>query len=151
MSCEAALRQPAPQAPKIDRLLLVAAAALIDPDGRILLSQRPKGKWLEGYWEFPGGKIEEGEVPEYALMRELKEELGIETRPSCFTPIGFASHFYEDRHTHVLMPLFACRFWESQPKGVEGQSLKWVRVQEMYQLDLIPADIPLLPQLEMAV
>lgn len=148
MSCKTAHQQPAPQPPQIDHLLLVAAAALIDADGRILITQRPKEKWLAGYWEFPGGKIERGEVPEYALMRELREELNIETRPSCFTPVAFASHTYEDRNTHVLMPLFACRFWHGTPSAQEGQTLKWVHMPEMYHMNLIPADIPLLPLLE---
>lgn len=148
MSCEVSLQQPAPDSPKIDKLLLVVAAALIDKDGRVLMTQRPQGKWLEGKWEFPGGKIEGGEVPEFALMRELREELGIETRPTCFSPIGFASHTYHDRHLHVLMPLYATRFWSGAPQGLEGQGLKWLHPSEMYGIDVIDADLPLISVLE---
>jgi 8-oxo-dGTP diphosphatase len=148
MSCETALQTAPPSAPDIETFFQVAAAALIDPDNRILITQRPAGKWMEGYWEFPGGKIEPGEVPEFALMRELREELGIETRPSCFSPIAFASHTYEDKKTHVLMPLYACRFWHGTPRGAEGQALKWVNVPELYQIGLLPADVPLIPLIE---
>lgn len=147
MSCEQALENPAPVSPEIEKKLLVVAAALIDQDGRILCTQRPEGKWLEGQWEFPGGKVEEGEVPEFALMRELKEELGIETRPSCFTPLSFISHVYKDKKTHVLMPLFACRFWNGTPQSIEGQNMKWVRPKDMYEMDFVEADKPLFPVL----
>ncbi len=148
MSCEAALQQPAPSAPDIKKQLLVVAAALIDSDGRVLCTQRPEGKWMEGLWEFPGGKVEEGEIPEYALMRELREELGIETRPGCFTPVSFISHTYADKGVHVLMPLFACRFWGGAPVACEGQGLKWMRPKDMPSLDFVPADIPLFSVLE---
>ncbi|MCB9965113.1 MAG: (deoxy)nucleoside triphosphate pyrophosphohydrolase [Rhodospirillales bacterium] len=147
-SCEQALLNPVPEAPVIERVLLVVAAALIDVDGRVLCAQRPAGKWMAGQWEFPGGKLEEGETPEYALVRELREELGIETRPTCFTPIGFASHTYEDKKLHLLMPLYACRFWQGTPVPCEQQNLKWLRPQEMYQKPFVPADQPLFPVLE---
>ena len=110
------------------RLLLVAACALVDADGRVLLSQRPKGKQLEGLWEFPGGKVEKGEVPEETVVRELGEELGIETKVACLAPLTFASHAYDD--FHLLMPLFVCRRFWGTPEPREGQALKWVRSEE---------------------
>ena len=140
MSCEQALELPPPVSPEINKKILVVAAALIDQDGRVLCTQRPKGKWLEGQWEFPGGKVEEEEIPEFALMRELREELGIETRPSCFTPLSFISHIYEDKGVHVLMPLYACRFWDGVPQGKEGQSMKWVFPKDMPNMDFVEAD-----------
>lgn len=142
--CEDALDKPRPE--KSDQnIVLVAAAALIDADGRILIAQRPEGKSMAGLWEFPGGKVEEGETPEFALMRELGEELGIETRPTCFSPLGFASHSYDD--FHLLMPLFTCRTWDGMPQSREGQSLKWVKVSDLPNYDMPPADIPLLDAL----
>lgn len=147
MSCELALQKPAPSSPKIEKQLLVVAAALIDQDGRVLCTQRPEGKWMEGLWEFPGGKVEKGEVPEYALMRELREELGIETRPTCFSPVSFISHTYEDKNVHVLMPLYACRFWDGIPESRENQNMKWVRPNDMPSIDFVPADKPLFPVL----
>jgi 8-oxo-dGTP diphosphatase len=111
------------------KVILVSAVALIDPDGRVLLAQRPEGKSLAGLWEFPGGKVEQGESPEAALIRELKEELGIDTWKSCLAPLTFASHSYDD--FHLLMPLFACRRWEGIARGVEGQNLAWVRPEKM--------------------
>jgi 8-oxo-dGTP diphosphatase len=142
--CEEALENPRPTS-KGQKVVLVAAAALIDTDGRILLAQRPEGKAMSGLWEFPGGKVEEGETPEFALMRELDEELGIETRPTCFSPLGFASHSYDD--FHLLMPLFTCRAWGGTPQSKEGQSLKWVKVEDLPNYDMPPADIPLLDAL----
>ncbi len=124
-------------------LLLVAAVALIDADGRVLLAQRPPGKSLAGLWEFPGGKVEEGESPEAALIRELHEELGIDTWKSCLAPLTFASHAYEN--FHLLMPLFACRRWQGIPEPREGQTLAWVRPSAMRDYPMPPADLPLIP------
>lgn len=139
-NCSEALDKPKPPAPDIP-VVLVAAVALVDADGRILLAQRPAGKPMAGLWEFPGGKVEPGELPEFALMRELEEELGIETRPTCFFPIGFASHSYEK--FHLLMPLFVCRTWRGVIEPLEGQSLKWVRLNELHDYPMPAADIPL--------
>ncbi len=124
-------------------ILLVSAVALIDVDGRVLLAQRPAGKSLAGLWEFPGGKVDAGETPEQALIRELQEELGIDTWASCLAPLTFASHSYAD--FHLLMPLFACRKWSGTPQGREGQTLKWVRAADLSQYPMPPADIPLIP------
>jgi len=124
------------------KTLLVSAVALIDRDGRILLAQRPEGKSMAGLWEFPGGKIEAGETPEIALIRELQEELGINTWASCLAPLTFASHSYDD--FHLLMPLFACRKWEGTPHPREGQVLKWVPVRDLRNYPMPPADIPLI-------
>ncbi len=137
---------PADPTPEGNRpTVLVAAVALIDADGRILLAQRPAGRSMAGLWEFPGGKVEAGETPERALVRELREELGIDTRESCLAPIAFASHAYEK--FHLLMPLFVCRRWRGQPQSLEGQALKWVRVNELRDYPMPPADIPLIAQL----
>ena len=125
------------------RILLVAAVALIDPDGRVLLAQRPEGKSLAGLWEFPGGKVEPGETPEAALIRELHEELGIETWQSCLAPLTFASHSYAD--FHLLMPLFACRRWDGIPVAREGQTLAWVAPSRLKDYPMPPADLPLIP------
>ena len=125
------------------KTLLVSAVALIDQDGRVLLAQRPKGKSMAGLWEFPGGKVEIGETPEAALIRELEEELGINTWRSCLAPLTFASHAYDD--FHLLMPLFACRKWEGIPIAQENQTLKWVRKQDLRSYKMPAADIPLVP------
>lgn len=124
------------------KTVLVSAVALIDRDGRVLLAQRPEGKSMAGLWEFPGGKIEPGETPEAALIRELEEELGINTWQSCLAPLTFASHAYDD--FHLLMPLFACRKWQGIVRGREGQNLKWVRVNDLRSYPMPPADIPLI-------
>ena len=124
-------------------IVLVSAVALIDVDGRVLLAQRPEGKSLAGLWEFPGGKVEADETPEEALIRELQEELGINTWSSCLAPLTFASHSYEK--FHLLMPLFACRRWEGTPMSNEGQALKWVKASELKDYPMPPADIPLIP------
>lgn len=125
------------------KLVLVSAVALIDADGRVLLAQRPEGKSLAGLWEFPGGKVEAGERPEEALIRELKEEIGIDTWASCLAPLTFASHAYDD--FHLLMPLFACRRWQGTPHPHEGQRLAWVRPRDMGAYPMPPADLPLIP------
>ena len=125
------------------KTILVSAVALIDVDGRGLLAQRPEGKSLSGLWEFPGGKVEAGETPEVALIRELQEELGIDTWQSCLAPLTFASHSYPE--FHLLMPLFACRRWNGTPTGREGQNLAWVRPQSLRDYPMPPADLPLIP------
>jgi 8-oxo-dGTP diphosphatase len=125
------------------KIILVSAVALIDVDGRILLAQRPEGKSMAGLWEFPGGKVEPGETPEAALVRELHEELGIETWDSCLAPLTFASHSYPE--FHLLMPLFACRKWDGIPQSREGQALAWVRARDLRDYPMPPADEPLIP------
>lgn len=125
------------------KIVLVSAVALIDVDGRVLIAQRPEGKSMAGLWEFPGGKVEAGETPEAALIRELQEELGIDTWESCLAPLTFASHKYDD--FHLLMPLFACRKWDGQPVSKEGQTLKWVFPKALRDHPMPPADIPLIP------
>lgn len=125
------------------KLVLVSAVALIDRDGRVLLAQRPKGKSMAGLWEFPGGKVETGETPEHALIRELQEELGIDTWESCLAPLTFASHSYDD--FHLLMPLFACRKWEGIVQAKEGQNLKWVQARDLSKYPMPAADVPLIP------
>ena len=124
------------------KTILVVAVVLIDRDGRVLLSQRPSGKSMAGLWEFPGGKVENGEVPEEALIRELKEELGIDTWSSCLAPLSFASHSYED--FHLLMPVFVCRKWVGSPTPMEGQALKWVNRDKLKDYSMPPADIPMI-------
>ena len=128
------------------RILLVAACALVDTDGRILLSQRPEGKALAGLWEFPGGKVEQGETPEECLVRELQEELGIQTKIACLAPLTFASHTYES--FHLLMPLYICRRYEGIARGQEGQAVRWVRPQNLRDFPMPPADEPLIPFLQ---
>ncbi|MGX5723265.1 (deoxy)nucleoside triphosphate pyrophosphohydrolase [Shinella zoogloeoides] len=125
------------------RILLVAACALVDADGRILLAQRPEGKQLAGLWEFPGGKVEPGETPEETLIRELDEELGIATKIPCLAPLTFASHTYDD--FHLLMPLYVCRRFEGTARGREGQAIKWVRPKALRDYPMPPADEPLIP------
>lgn len=127
------------------KLLLVVAAALVDSDGRVLIAQRPADKMLGGLWEFPGGKIDPGERPEQALIRELDEELGITVREACLAPLTFASHAYPEMH--LLMPLFICRRWEGTPLSREGQPLKWVRPRALRDFPMPPADEPLIPAL----
>ena len=127
------------------KLLLVVAAALIDVDDRVLIAQRPKGKQLADLWEFPGGKVDPGERPEQALIRELAEELGIVVKEACLAPLTFASHAYED--FHLLMPLYVCRRWEGFASAREGQALKWVRARDLRDYPMPPADGPLIPPL----
>ena len=124
-------------------ILLVVAVALLDVDNRVLLSRRPEGKHMAGLWEFPGGKVHDGETPEAALIREMKEELAIDTAESCLAPLTFASHEYED--FHLLMPLYVCRKWKGIVTPAEGQELKWVRKQALTDYPMPPADIPLIP------
>ncbi|WP_370676694.1 8-oxo-dGTP diphosphatase MutT [Pleomorphomonas sp. PLEO] len=127
------------------KMVLVVACALIDADGRILLAQRPEGKTLAGLWEFPGGKLEAGERPEDALIRELAEELGIVVKHACLAPLTFASHAYDD--FHLLMPLYVCRRWEGEISGREGQAIAWVRPAKLRDYPMPPADAPLIPHL----
>lgn len=127
-------------------IILVSACALIDPDNRILLAQRPQGKSLAGLWEFPGGKVEASETPEESLVRELDEELGIKTEIACLAPLTFASHAYET--FHLLMPLFICRKFEGIPVPRENQTLKWVRPEKLRDFPMPPADEPLIPVLQ---
>ncbi|MEP3232431.1 MAG: 8-oxo-dGTP diphosphatase MutT [Hyphomicrobiales bacterium] len=127
------------------KLTLVVACALVDVDNRVLIAKRPEGKAMAGLWEFPGGKLEVGERPEEALVRELKEELDIETKVDCLAPLSFASHGYED--FHLLMPLYICRRFWGQPRGKEGQEIKWVRANQLRSFDMPPADEPLIPPL----
>jgi 8-oxo-dGTP diphosphatase len=126
-------------------LLLVVAAALVDSDNRVLIAQRPKGKHLAELWEFPGGKIDAGERPEEALIRELAEELGVTVKAACLAPLTFASHAYED--FHLLMPLYVCRRWEGFVQPLEGQALKWARAKDLRNYPMPPADSPLIPHL----
>jgi 8-oxo-dGTP diphosphatase len=126
-------------------MVLVVACALIDADNRVLIAQRPEGKSMAGLWEFPGGKVEQGEVPEVALVRELKEELGIETKQACLAPLSFASHTYDD--FHLLMPLYICRRWWGMPELIEHQAFKWVRANRLHDYDMPEADLPLISPL----
>lgn len=125
--------------------VLVAAVALVDADGRVLLCKRPEGKPFAGLWEFPGGKVEPGERPEAALIRELREELSIDVIESCLAPLTFASHAYDD--FHLLMPLYVCRRWKGVARGLEGQELAWVKPPKLREYPMPPADIPLIPYL----
>lgn len=125
------------------KLVLVVACALVDADGRVLLAQRPAGKSMAGLWEFPGGKVELGETPEAALIRELAEELDVSTEESCLAPLTFASHGYE--RFHLLMPLYVCRKWRGVPRAREGQALAWARPSELRDYPMPAADLPLIP------
>lgn len=127
----------------VKRLLLVAACALVDADGRVLLAQRPEGKQLAGLWEFPGGKVEPGETPEECIIRELREEIGVETKTACLAPLTFASHSYDD--FHLFMPLYVCRRFRGMAQPREGQTLKWVKPRRMRDYPMPPADAPLIP------
>ncbi|HEV7417027.1 MAG TPA: 8-oxo-dGTP diphosphatase MutT [Tianweitania sediminis] len=131
--------------PGAKKLLLVVACALVDADGRVLLARRPEGKALAGLWEFPGGKVEPGETPEAALIRELREELGIETQVACLAPLTFASHAYDD--FHLLMPLYVCRRYSGTPQPRDAQALKWVRPAKLRDYPMPPADEPLIAHL----
>jgi 8-oxo-dGTP diphosphatase len=132
------MREPLP-------LVLVAAVALVDADGRVLIAKRPDGKPMAGLWEFPGGKVETGERPELALIRELKEELDIDVTEACLAPLTFASHAYEK--FHLLMPLYVCRRWKGTVTSLEGQELKWIRPNRLRDHPMPPADLPLIPHL----
>ena len=123
------------------KIVLVAACALIDPDHRILLAKRPEGKAMAGLWEFPGGKVESGETPEACLIRELKEELDLDIIENCLAPLTFASHSYDS--FHLLMPLYVCRVWDGIPKARENQTLRWVRTTDLNKFEMPPADLPL--------
>jgi 8-oxo-dGTP diphosphatase len=127
------------------KTVLVAAVALVDVDGRVLIAERPEGKSMAGLWEFPGGKVEPGETPEQALIRELKEELAIDVTEACLAPFTFASHIYED--FHLLMPLYLCRRWDGILQPLEGQQVKWVRPLELRTYPMPPADEPLVAML----
>jgi 8-oxo-dGTP diphosphatase len=127
------------------KLVLVVACALIDADGRVLIAQRPPGRSMAGLWEFPGGKVEAGEQPEQTLIRELKEELGIDVKEACLAPLTFASHAYDD--FHLMMPLYVCRRWEGTITAMEGQQLTWVKPNRLRDYPMPAADIPLIPHL----
>jgi 8-oxo-dGTP diphosphatase len=127
------------------KTVVVAAVALVDADGRVLVSKRPAGKQLAGLWEFPGGKVEAGERPETALIRELREELAIDVTEACLAPLTFASHTYDD--FHLLMPLYVCRRWRGLVRAAEGQELQWVKALKLRELAMPPADLPLIPHL----
>ena len=130
-------------------MILVVACALVDGDGRVLVAERPAGKNMAGLWEFPGGKVETGETPESALIRELKEELSIDVTAACLAPLSFASHAYDD--FHLLMPLYVCRKWDGQIVPREGQNTKWLRPRDLFDLPMPPADKPLIAALRDAV
>ena len=127
-------------------VVIVSAVALVDADGRVLLARRPAGKKMAGLWEFPGGKVEAGETPEAALIRELREELDIDTAESCLAPLSFASHAYDD--FHLLMLVYVCRKWKGTPRQMEGNELNWVRPARLRDYEMPPADLPLIPVLQ---
>ena len=130
-------------------MLLVVACALVDKEGRVLVAQRPAGKSMAGLWEFPGGKMEAGETPEAALIRELKEELSIDVTAACLAPLSFASHAYDG--FHLLMPLYVCRKWEGQIVPPEGQAVSWKKPRALFDMAMPPADIPLIAALRDAI
>ena len=130
-------------------IIFVVACALVDGDGRVLVAERPAGKNMAGLWEFPGGKVETGETPEAALIRELKEELSIDVTAACLAPLSFASYAYDD--FHLLMPLYVCRKWDGQIVPREGQNTKWLRPRDLFDLPMPPADKPLIAALRDAV
>ncbi len=136
---------PEPPADPGKPIVLVAAVALVDADGRVLIARRPEGKSMAGLWEFPGGKLQAGETPEAALVRELREELGIDTKGSCLAPVAFASHAYQD--FHLIMPLYVCRVWQGRVTAREGQELAWVRPPRLADYPMPPADQPLVAML----
>ncbi len=129
----------------MSKIVLVAACALVDADGRVLIAQRPAGKPMAGLWEFPGGKVEDGETPEQSLIRELQEELGIIVNEACLAPLTFASHAYPD--FNLLMPLYVCRRWEGKVTASEGQKLAWVKPNRLREYEMPPADVPLISHL----
>ncbi|MDI4658783.1 (deoxy)nucleoside triphosphate pyrophosphohydrolase [Xanthobacter autotrophicus] len=139
------MTEPAPKPAPPLKIILVAACALVDGDGRVLVAQRPEGKALAGLWEFPGGKVEPGERPEATLIRELDEELGITVKEACLAPLTFASHGYET--FHLLMPLWICRRWEGTIQRKEHQALQWLRPARLRDIPMPPADEPLIPAL----
>lgn len=148
LSCTEALLAPPPDMPN-KKILMVVAAALVNKRKQILIGQRPIGKDMEGLWEFPGGKIEPGETPEFALMRELREELGIETRPCGMMAAGFTSHSYRD--FHLLMPLFIVRVWSGEPHPLVHQELQWANIPDLYNIGMPEADFPLISVLESVI
>ena len=133
----------------VANMILVVACALVDGDGRVLVAERPAGKNMAGLWEFPGGKVETGETPEAALIRELKEELSIDVTAACLAPLSFASHAYDD--FHLLMPLYVCRKWDGQIAPLEGQNTQWLRPRDLFELPMPPADKPLIAALRDAI
>lgn len=144
MNCLEALKQPRSTTPSGLPIVLVSAVALVNEAGEILLAQRPEGKSMAGLWEFPGGKVELGESPEFALCRELEEELNIDVRECCLAPLAFTSHAYDD--FHLMMPLYVCRMWNGEPAPKEGQVLAWVKPIELSKYEMPAADIPLIYQ-----
>jgi len=139
------MQTTAPDTDKVPPIILVVAVALVDVDGRVLIAQRPEGKSMAGLWEFPGGKVDDGETPAQALIRELQEEIGIDVTENCLAPFTFASHRYDD--FHLLMPLYVCRVWKGMVVAREDQALKWVRALDLKDYPMPPADVPLIAML----